>query len=226
MRMSLPSWLDQLILKSAAELERGDKTIFQFAEAVRKTLDDKPIQAWELDRWSRGLKRGLIRLHKNFFRVGSGQRSSLSFFIRNEQDRLVGLRRESITQAATFVSLITDYGYPRESTRFETGWMDVAVFRPDGQALIYAENKANARTLEKLCDRLRTEFGQGVPFQEGDERPKDDALNKAQHIWRHRPAYFWAVSPTTRHAYRVQYHRGFELSAVDHVPSALEWALE
>jgi hypothetical protein len=60
-------------------------------------LDKNPIQEWEADGWARGLKTGLIRLEGYLFRVGSGNRNPLSFFIRNDRDLYVGLRRESIT---------------------------------------------------------------------------------------------------------------------------------
>src|SRR5689334_15960681 len=110
------AWMDHLLMKTASELERADRTIFRFSESVRALLEDKPIQPWELDRWARGLKTGLLRMEGHFFRAGPGKRSSLSFFVRNDQGRLVGLRRESITQAATFVSLVTDYGYSRGAT--------------------------------------------------------------------------------------------------------------
>src|SRR5205085_11986760 len=123
--------------------------IFQFTQAIHKTLKDRPIQNWEADRWARGINQRLIRMEGHFFRIGQGKRSSLSFFIRNEQGLLVGLRREAITQAATYVSLVTDYGYGRQATRFETQWMDVAVYEEGNKALIYAENKASDKTLGK-----------------------------------------------------------------------------
>jgi hypothetical protein len=145
-----PLWLDSLLRKSALELEVSKKTIFQFGNSTSQTLDKNPIQEWEADAWARGLKIGLIRLEGYFFRVGSGKRSPLSFFIRNDQNLYVGLRRESVTQAATFVSLVTDYGYSRTQTQFESRWMDVVVYGEDGKAVIYAENKASSKTLGKL----------------------------------------------------------------------------
>jgi hypothetical protein len=136
----------------------------------------------------------------------------------------VGLRREAITQAATYVTLITDYGYPRQVTRFETGWMDVAVFDENAKALIYAENKAAPKTLEKLCARLSEDYRLGVPFPEEELKHKNDAHMKAQHIWRHRPRYFWGVSPTVQRSYRVGYSAdGFTLEPSERIPSALEW---
>ena len=108
-------------------MELARKTRFQFSSSIQQGLDKLPIQEWEETAWARGLKTGLIRLEGYFFRVGSGKRSPLSFFIRNDSDLYVGLRRESITQAATYVSLVTDYGYSRTQTRFESQWMDVAV---------------------------------------------------------------------------------------------------
>jgi hypothetical protein len=217
-------WLDHLICRSAYELEASRKTIFQFGLSVAKALQKNPIQEWEADQWVRGLKNGMIRLEGHFFRVGAGRRSALCFFIRNEQDLYVGLRRESITQAATYVTLVTDYGYSRRQTCFESRWMDVAIYGEDGKALIYAENKANPKTLEKLCHRLSTEFQTEVPVLDiDDERTgtrADDTLMKASHIWRHKPRYFWGVCPTHRQAYDIRYQSsGFRLLPVESIPA-------
>jgi hypothetical protein len=211
-----PIWLENIIRKSAVELELGCKSVFQFGSSIGQSLDKNPIQEWETDAWARGLKIGLIRLEGYFFRVGSGKRSPLSFFIRNDQDVYVGIRRESVTQAATYVQLITDYGYPRSQVRFESQWMDVAVYGEDGRAVIYAENKASEKTLEKLCKRLQSEFQNTLPRVDPDDPRVDDALMKAHHIWRHRPSYFWGVCPTQRQAYHVTFrHSGFTLEWVD-----------
>ncbi len=205
-------------------MELARKTIFQFSRSIQQGLEKSPIQEWEETAWARGLKTGLIRLEGYFFRVGSGKRSPLSFFIRNDSDRYVGLRRESITQAATYVSLVTDYGYSRTQTRFESQWMDVAVYGPEGRAWIYAENKANKGTLEKLCRRLSSEFSANVPIVNAEDKPVEDACMKARHIWKNRPPYFWAVCPTEKNSYTVRYHpRGFSLEPSESLPAVLEW---
>lgn len=218
-------WLDDLVRKSALELEVARKTVFQFGNSISMALHKNPIQDWEADAWARGLNAGLIRLEGYFFRVGSGKRSPLSFFVRNDKDVYVGLRRESITQAATCVQLITDYGYPRSQVRFESRWMDVAVYGEDGKALIYAENKASQKTLEKLCTRLSTEFQGGVPPVNPEGKVVDDALMKAHHIRNNRPRYFWGVCPTVRSVWEVDFHAaGFRLRMVGALPAALERA--
>jgi hypothetical protein len=220
----LTAWLESVIQKSAEEMELAGKTIFRFSQSIRDGLTKLPVQAWEADGWARGLKIGLIRLEGYFFRVGSGKRSPVSFFVRNEEDRYVGLRRESITQAATYVSLVTDYGYARARTRFESRWMDVAVYGPDGQAWIYAENKANQKTLEKLCARLSMEFQNDVPPIDPKAKRIDDALMKAHHIRRNRPRFFWAVCPSSHAVFEIQYLRsgGFCLKSLSQLPNALE----
>jgi hypothetical protein len=213
---STATWFHNLIRKYALELEIARKAIFQFGNSISIALTKNPIQEWEADAWARGLKIGLIRLEGYFFRVGSGKRSPLSFFVRNDRDIYVGLRRESVTQAATYVQLITDYGYPRARVRFESQWMDVAVYGEDGRASIYAENKARQKTLEKLCHRLADEFRTDIPPVNPDAPGIDDALMKAHHIWRHRPQYFWGVCPTHRLAYRTAFGlSGFRLDPVD-----------
>ncbi len=215
----LTVWLEALIIKAARQIAAGGKAVFQFENLIQKCLLEKPIQDWEADRWARGVRRRLIRMEGHFFRIGTGKRSCLSLFVRNEQGLHVGLRRESITQAATFVTLITDYGYSRESTRYETGWMDVAVFGENKKPTIYAENKAAERTLLKLCTRLESEFETGIPFPDPDVVTHDDALMKAQHIWLHRPVYFWGVCPTLRRSFQVSYNRqGFRLAPAADIP--------
>jgi len=217
----LTSWLTSLILKSACDVERSGKSLFQFGARIAQMLGKRPIQAWEADRWARGLKHGLIKMEGHFFRVGAGKRGCLSLFVRNEAGSYVGLRRESVTQAATYVSLITDYGYHRAATRFETGWMDVAVFDDAERPLIYAENKAHLGLLDALCRRLENDFADTVPFTAEPVKGTDDALMKAQHVWRHRPRYFWAVCPTHRKFYYVDYsNHGFTLRPAVDVPTA------
>jgi hypothetical protein len=218
------TWLENVILKSALEMESAHKAVFQFGSTIAQALEKCPVQEWEADAWARGLKIGLIRLEGYFFRVGSGKRSSLSFFVRNNKDIYVGLRRESITQAATYVQLITDYGYPRPRVRFESQWMDVAVYGEDGKVWIYAENKANQNTLEKLCRRLSDEFREDLPPVEPDALGVDDALMKAHHIWRHKPSYFWGVCPTVARVFGVSYGNcSFTLTPLKHLPASLEW---
>jgi hypothetical protein len=214
-----------VICQSAHDLDRSRKTVFQLSRAISESLAKSPIQEWEESGWARGLKRGLIRLEGYFFRVGAGKKSPLSFFIRNDSGLYVGLRRESVTQAATYVSLVTDYGYARSRTRFESHWMDVAVYGADGNAWIYAENKATEKTLQKLCARLASEFTDGIPAVDLEQKSVDDALMKAHHIWKNRPPYFWAVCPTQKWPFAVRYRRaGFTLNRSPALPAVLDWS--
>ncbi len=175
---------------------------------------------WELLFWTRGIKRGLIQLNGHWFRLGSGRQSSFSLFVRNETGLMVGLRRESITQAAVYVALVTHYGYHRRLVRFELDSLDVALQEMDGRVRLYAETKASDRTLERLVSELSSGFAEGLPFLELVEGQKPpDAFQKAAHILRHRPTLFWAVSPNQRLAFTVHYHSvGFRLEAVPDIP--------
>jgi len=220
----LTAWLESLLLKSAVDVESAGNAVFQFSASIRKILHEKPIQEWEAAFWARGLKTRLLKQEGHFFRAGTGKHSSLSFFVRNESGRSVGLRRESITQAATYVKLVTEYGYARSAVRFESQWMDVAVYDERGEACIYAETKASEKILEKLCRRLSEDFIEALPPLPGEGAVKDDALMKAHHLWRHKPGYFWGVAPTAAHVYAVSYGNfGFRLTARDELPAALEW---
>lgn len=226
---NLSAWLEHLIQKSAWELETARKTIFQFGASVSQALSKNPIQEWESALWARGLNHGLLRLEGYFFRAGSGKRSALSFFVRNDEDVYVGLRREAITQAAVYVTLVTDYGYGRDQTRFESRWMDVAVYDEAGKTFMYAETKSSPKVLATLCARLAGDFVNGLPqvraarltLHPSRSTAIDDAVMKAQHIWTHRPHYFWGVSPTARGIYEVVYTRdGFTLDTCAAVPGA------
>jgi len=219
------AWLELNLLKAAEELAAAGRARVGFAKAVGDTLRRAPIQAWEADRWLRGIKLRLIRMEAFFFRAGTQKRAALSLFVRNERGLNVGLRREAITQMATYVSLITDFGYERSRTHFESRFMDVLVVDRNDRAWIYAENKALGRTLEKLCDRLGGDFSESVPLIPDDEstRSVDDAVMKANHIWNHRPSHFWAVSPTVRKAFEVIYtEAGFRLVETGKIPAADE----
>jgi hypothetical protein len=212
----LTAWLENLIRGYAREIESAGQASYRFTERIVQTLRQRPVQEWEADRWVRGIHLGLIRCTQNFFRVGSGSRALNSLFVSNEAGLNVGLRREAVTQAATYVTLITDYGYPRAQTRFEIDWMDVVVYDTNRRIWLYVENKAAASILDRLLRRLTHDFMKDVPMpawnEEEDTSSHDDALKKAQHIWRNRPRYFWGVSPTARQAFQVQYGpRGFTL---------------
>lgn len=216
----LAGWLTRLIVEAAREIHAAGRAKARFAEAIEEAFGRLPIQEWEADRWMRGRKLRLLKMEAPFFRAGTGKSGSLSLFVRNEAGLNVGLRREAITQMATYVSLITDYGYGRDQTRYEHRWMDVAVVRPAG-AWLYAENKAAERVLLKLCARLEKEFAEGLPPVTA-ENEGDDAVMKATHILTQRPRYFWAVCPTARQAYEVAYRsNGFHLARIADVPDAV-----
>ena len=219
------AWLEQNLLRAAADLAAAGRARPGFETGVADVFRKAPVQAWEADRWLRGIKLRLIRMEAFFFRAGTQKRSALSLFVRNERGLNVGLRREAITQMATYVSMITDLGYQRSRTRFESRFMDVLVTDRDDKPWIYAENKASARTLERLCGRLTSDFVERIPFV-ADDAPIagiDDAVMKANHIWNHRPRYFWAVSPTLRRAFQVVYSEaGFRLVETGQIPTVDE----
>jgi hypothetical protein len=214
------SWLETLILQSASAIRAAGHTVRDFDSVIQERVSDEPLSEWELKYWSRGLQRGLIVLNGHWFRMGSGKFSSYSFFVRNEAGLHVGLRRESIAQAASYVSLITHYGFPRRRVRFESEFLDVAVTDEWGRTILYAESKASGRTLERLIERLSHDFQQGLPPVPEGEKPSDP-WQKASHILRKRPEYFWAVSPRLRCAYKVHYTpRGFTLQPMPDIPSS------
>lgn len=218
------AWLERNLQRAARELAAAGRARPAFDLSVADTLRRLPIQVWEADRWLRGIKLRMIRMEDFFFRAGSRKRSALSLFVRNKQGLNVGFRREAITQMATYVSLITDFGYGRRQTRFESRFMDVLVTDRAQRPWIYAENKAAARTQEKLCARLRQDFEREAPrLSEEEFERADDAVMKAHHIWKHRPTYFWAVSPTLRQAFQVIYGEyGFRLLDASSIPTADE----
>jgi hypothetical protein len=219
------AWMERNLLQSAEELARAGRSSLRFLQGVSESLRKYPIETWEADRWLRGMKLRLVRMEAFFFRAGTQKRAAVSLFVRNDHGLNVGLRREAITQMATFVSLVTDFGYRRSQTRFESRFMDVLVLDAGDRAWIYAENKASGKTLEKLCARLSAEFADYVPVLSGEEeiRGVDDAVMKANHIWKHRPVYFWGVSPSVRRAFRVLYEdRGFRLQEIERIPHADE----
>ncbi len=217
----LSTWLTRQIVSSAQQLVSAQRARPALAEGVTDILQRFPIQEWEADRWMRGLKLRLIRMEQYFFRAGSEKSSATSLFVRNEAGLNVGLRREAITQLATFVSLVTDFGYDRHLTRFESRCMDVAVYDRSRRTWLYAENKASARVVEKLCARLERDFDEGLPeiVLTEDVRSVDDAVMKAQHILRHRPKYFCGIAPTVRYVYSVRYSGGgFRLERIEQIP--------
>ena len=222
--MYISQWLTETIIKAAKSLEDARVAIYKFDEKVAECFEKSPIQEWEAEHWARGVKHRLLKIEDYFFRAGAGKRAPQSLFVRNENGMNVGLRREAITQMATYVSLITDFSFPRQQVRFESGWMDVVVFDPNNEVLIYAENKALEKTLVKLCSTLEKDFEERVPRIDLDNdlitKRHDDPLMKANHIWRHRPVYFWGVAPTYRQAYKVNYRAsGFVLEERDAIPT-------
>lgn len=224
-RSPVAAWLETSVLAAARDLEAAGRSVYRFEEKIRAILESQPVTDWEADRWLRGVHRRMIRMEDYFYRAGAGKKSAMSLFVRSNAGLNVGMRREALTQIAAYVSLITDYGFPRRQTRFETGWMDVAVFGSAGDVMIYAESKAAEKVLLRLCQRLEKEFETSVPYVDVAELKsvKDDAVMKANHIWRHRPRYFWAVSPTLRRSYEVNYFdSGFSLRGISELPRAFD----
>lgn len=214
------SWLRDQIRQAAGAVEDAGGTIRFFRRAIDERLAELPLTEWETLFWTRGLKRGLIQLNSHWFRLGSGRQTSVSFFVRNEAGLLVGLRRESVTQAAVYVALVTHYGYPRARVRFEIDFLDVALRDESGDVSLYAETKASDRVLERLVNELSASFAEGLPRLELPEgKPPPDAHQKAAHILRTRPLFFWAVSPGRRLAYSVHFlGDGFRLSPRSDIP--------
>jgi hypothetical protein len=213
-------WISDQIRRAAGEVERAGGTIRAFQRVVEERLAETPLTGWETLFWTRGLRRGLIQLNSHWFRLGSGRQSSFSFFVRNEAGLLVGLRRESLTQAAVYAALITHYGHPRARVRFEMDFLDVALQDAAGGVSLYAETKASDRVLERLVEELATGFADGLPFLDLPEGKKPpDPFQKAAHILRTRPAHFWAVSPGRRLAFAVEYAGpGFRLTPAPEIP--------
>lgn len=213
-------WLQEQIRQAASAVEDAGGTIRAFRRAIDERFVEAPITDWETRLWTRGLKRGLLQLNSHWFRAGSGRQTAFSFFVRNEAGLLVGLRRESITQAAVYVALVTHYGYPRSRVRFEMDYLDVALRDAAGEVTLYAETKASDRVLDRLAASLSSDFAGGLPalnLPEGKLTP--DPHQKAAHILRARPQHFWAVSPGRRLAYAVEYtERGFVLSPRADIP--------
>lgn len=218
--MLTDNWISEQIRRAAREVEAAGGTIRAFERVVEERLRDQPLTAWETLLWTRGLRRGLIQLNSHWFRLGSGRQSSFSFFVRNDAGLLVGLRRESLTQAAVYTALVTHYGYPRARVRFEMDFLDVALTDETGDVSLYAETKASDRVLERLVEDLTSGYQDGLPFLNLPEDKKPpDPFQKAAHILRARPAHFWAVSPGLRRAFTVHYAgAGFRLSPVPEIP--------
>jgi len=215
-------WLEALVRRTAGEIAAAGNTIRHFERVIAEKLAEAPFTDWELSRWTRGLGRGLIVMNPPLFRMGAGKFSSYHFFVRNEAGLLVGLRRESFTQAAAYVSLVTDYGHARRRVRFETEFLDVAVRDEAGRLALYAESKAADRTLLKLVEKLTADFADGLPPMANDKLPPDP-WQKAGHILRARPRHFWAVSPGLRLAYTVDYRdHGFRLRPLKDIPKVLQ----
>lgn len=211
----MPSWLETFILDAAREAAGGGSGAFDAEIAAR--LKEVPLSGWEVERWTRGLQHGLVRLDGPWFQLGSGGRRSFGLFLRDREGGIAGLHREALTQAAAYVAWITDYGYPRGLVRFEFGYMDVALRDSRGKVLAYAETKASTRTLDSLVARLRRDFEGGLP--DLDEGERDDAYRKAEHILDNRAGFFWGVSPEERLPYRVRFTDfGFALDPLEDFP--------
>jgi hypothetical protein len=214
------NWLSDQVIGAAQAVEAAGGTVRHFRQVVAERFSEMPVTDWEILFWTRGVKRGLITLNSHWFRLGSGRQTSVGLFVRNEAGLIVGLRREAITQAAVYAALVTHYGYHRRHVRFELDFLDVALQDAAGQVTLYAETKASDRVLERLVEDLTNGFKDGLPFLELAEGQKPpDAFQKAAHILRNRPVHFWAVSPSRRLAFTVDYLAvGFRLVPALDIP--------
>ena len=95
-----------------------------------------------------------------------------------------------------------------------------------GKRLLVPTGDTGCDPVEGKTALLKLISGGGIAGIIGPTTQEINAVEpvmKANHIWRHRPRYFWGVSPTLRKAYEVGFDRnGFTLLPVAGIPTVDE----
>jgi len=191
-----------------------------------------PFEVWEAEFFMRGLNRGYFNVTGCDGIIAYptlGGETKKNFFY----PRRPGNCREAVTQFAVLTELIEAYRYPVENVLAESikkgnsqrYALDALVFDHDraegGSVRIAIEAKCKAADIESLINTINgcVELAPHKPTDHVDPKLKCDH-KKFQGLLDWRPAYLWAICPTRKEAYSVQYYgeTRFLLDPVEDVP--------
>lgn len=177
----------------------------RFTEAAAHfgKIHSKQFSDWETGLIKRAVEGGILEWDNHLFGVLTKKYSMFT------------INRECFIQFAAFASLVYEYDYPPENCLIEYHDMDIMV-KKDGKEFIGVETKVRDSEIDSLLKGINDYSGSVVPVP---IKMKNDALQKANYLFKHKPDFFWLVSANKKRAFSVV-HRdtGFSLSPIDDIP--------
>jgi len=189
--MSDRDWFESLFIKAADHFGK---------------IHSKQFSDWETGLIKRAVEGGLLKLDKDKISVSTKKDSPYSMFTIN---------REYFIQFAAFASLVYEYDYPPENCLIEYNDMDIMVEK-NGKPFICVETKVRDSEIDSLLKGINKCSNSVAPVP---VNTRNDALQKANYLIKHKPDFFWILSANKRLAFSVNYlGAGFSLSPVDDIP--------
>lgn len=160
---------------------------------------------WETRMIRRSIESKLLDWDNHLFRVSTTSKPYSMFTI----------NREYFIQFAAFASLVYEYGYPPENCLIEYHSMDVMV-KKAGLPFICVETKVKDIAIDNLLKGINKYRDSVVPVP---INTKNDALQKANYLFKDKPAFFWLLNANRRLAFSVRHHdSGFSLIQMSDIP--------
>jgi hypothetical protein len=178
-----------------------------FIDAARHfgKFHSQQFSDWETRLLRRAIEDKLLDWDNHVLRVSSTSKPYSIFTI----------NREYFIQFAAFASLIYEYNYPQENCLIEYHSMDVVVKR-DGVPFICVETKVKDKEIDNLLKGIIKYSNSVSPVP---INTKNDAMQKANYLFKDKPNYFWLLNANRRLAFSVIHHdTGFSLLSIDDIP--------
>jgi hypothetical protein len=188
--MSNRDWFESLFVDAASHF--GKFHTQQFSD-------------WEMELLKRAFEGKLLEWQNHLFRVSTS----------NKPYSMFTLNREYFIQFAAFASLVYDYGYPPEDCKIEYEMMDILV-KKNGEPFICVETKVRDSAMDSLLKGINkySSSVDSVPIN-----TRNDALSKANYIFKSKSAFFWLLNASKRWAFSVEHHDGgFSLLPINDIP--------
>ncbi|MCT9934532.1 hypothetical protein N5079_30435 [Planotetraspora sp. A-T 1434] len=108
------------------------------------------------------------------------------------------LNREYLVQIAAFSELVLQHGWPARRVAFEYDALDLAALDDSGRAVVVAEAKRDAASLDRMLAEM------GAVTSDQIAAPTNTTQRKVAAMARLAPVVFWAVAPGIRRVFDVE----------------------
>jgi len=170
-----------------------------------RSLHCDSFTEWEMDYLRQAVEDGHLSWNDHLFKA-TGKKSPYNIFT---------LNREYFIQLAAYAHLIYEYKYPPQDCQIEYHSMDVVVFK-NKQPFICVEAKKKDSEAVSLIAGIRKYSKEVIS---APVNVRNDALRKANYLFKDKPSYFWLVTAEKQRPFSVTHHdHGFDLVEIENIP--------